>query len=341
MNVLLTAAGRRTYLVRYFRDALSGKGIVIAANSKSDAPAMSIADQAVKVPPSFHPEYAEAVEAACRRFEISLLSSCHDLDIVALAPLGFRLRSAGVTALLPDPDWALLCLDKFKLGSRLRAAGFDVPWASVSLDETRTALACGEIRFPLLLKARLGYGSLGLRRCENMDQLEWLHRHTSAQLRDSAVDRVLPLPPQERVLIQAVLHGREFCVDIVHDLEGRYAAHFVCEVHAMRAGESDSATTVHRDALGDLPLRFSRLTGHVGIWGLDVIVDSGRAALIDVNPRFAGNYPFQHVAGANVPAALIAWARGVEPDPAWLRPAVGVSGYKDLVPTRRPGHCPP
>ncbi len=33
MNILLTSAGRRTYMVNYFKDVLNGKGKVFASNS--------------------------------------------------------------------------------------------------------------------------------------------------------------------------------------------------------------------------------------------------------------------------------------------------------------------
>ena len=33
MNILLTSAGRRTYMVKYFKNALGGSGKVFASNS--------------------------------------------------------------------------------------------------------------------------------------------------------------------------------------------------------------------------------------------------------------------------------------------------------------------
>lgn len=334
MNVLLTAAGRRTYLVRYFQQALGAAGRVVAANSDPDAPAMAVSDLSVVVPPSFHPEYPDVVMDLCRRQEIDLLCSCHDLDVLALAPVRERLHALGVAAMLPDAQWARLCLDKYACGELLRAQGLGAPWASVSLTETLEALARRQVHFPLVVKARLGFGSLALHVCHDLQQLKTAHDAALAELRSGLADSFLPLPVQERVLIQAVARGPERCIDLVHDLQGRYAAHFVCEVHAMRAGESDRATTLAPDSVGDLPLRLSALTRHAGIWGVDVMMDDGQPKVIDVNPRFTGDYPFQHLAGADVPAALLAWARGDEPEPAWLTPSAGVRGFKDLVPTR-------
>ena len=53
---------------------------------------------------------------------------------------------------------------------------------------------------------------------------------------------------------------------------------------------------------------------------------------MDLKPRFTGDYPFCHLAGANVPRALLALVAGESPRPEDLRCRAGVGGYKDLVP---------
>ena len=104
----------------------------------------------------------------------------------------------------------------------------------------------------------------------------------------------------------------------------------------MRAGETDFVTTVDPSIAGDIPERLSRLTKHSGIWGVDLIYERNKPLIIDINPRFAGNYPYHHLAGANIPAALIAWTIGKEPMHSWFKSEIGMKGYKDLVPKRSP-----
>ena len=59
MNVLLTCAGRRNYLVDYFKDAMDGKGRVLAADQSDSAPALQIADASFVLPNVYNPEYIE------------------------------------------------------------------------------------------------------------------------------------------------------------------------------------------------------------------------------------------------------------------------------------------
>jgi len=59
--------------------------------------------------------------------------------------------------------------------------------------------------------------------------------------------------------------------------------------------------------------------------------------VIDLNPRIGGGYPFSHLAGANVPAALVAWAAGAEPEPSCFDcvPGVAAARSDSFVVTRQ------
>ena len=50
MNILFTCAGRRNYLLQYFRDALSGTGKIIGVDSDINATALQEVDVAREVP---------------------------------------------------------------------------------------------------------------------------------------------------------------------------------------------------------------------------------------------------------------------------------------------------
>jgi carbamoyl-phosphate synthase large subunit len=341
MNILLTSVGRRGYLVRYFREALHGAGKIIATNTLPDTPGMYAADEAIVVPASHDPSYVNVIEDICQLHHIGIICSLHDLDTFVLSQHRDRLSRTGAIPVLPNPEWAKICLDKYECGQILEQYGFRPPWACIDLNQAETAVAEGRVQFPLIVKARFGFGSFGLHTCRNLIELKTWHRQVATEIVGSAIQQFCPLPEALSVLIQQAVVGPEFCVDVVNDLHGHYAAHFGCHVYSMRAGESDSAITVDVGMAGDLPLKLSRLTQHCGIWGIDVIVDNGIPKVIDINPRFTGDYPFQHIAGANIPACLVAWARGEEPEYHWLHPEVGVRGYKDLAPTRSAGIVAP
>jgi len=60
--------------------------------------------------------------------------------------------------------------------------------------------------------------------------------------------------------------------------------------------------------------RIGEALGHIGNLDCDVFEKDGQYYLLEMNPRFGGGYPFSHLAGANYPAAIVAWLEGKEYD---------------------------
>jgi len=198
------------------------------------------------------------------------------------------------------------CLDKGRLGELSEGTGLRVPTAWPG-DACRDTSADA---YPLLAKPRGGRGSRGLTVLE-----------TPAAAAALAADRGDALAD---LLLQRRLDGTEYGLDLVNDLQGRPAAVLVRRKLRMRGGETDVAETVRDDALEAAGRRLAARLGHQGLVDVDVVRAGGVDHLIDVNPRFGGGYVFSHAAGANVPAAIVAWARGREPEAAWLAAEPGV-----------------
>lgn len=332
MNVLLTSVGRRSYLVNYFKSALKGKGQVIGANMFGNTAGMVAADIAIITPPAYHPEYIPLLTEVCHKYNVGLLCSLHDLDVYMLSQDQQWLSDAGIAHTLPTAEWGRISLDKYESTNLLDQKGIPVPKTTVSLTGALEAIRNGEMRFPLIVKARAGFGSLGLAKCHNERNLKAAYGAAAEQALASDSNQYIPFPEHGSVLIQQALGGREVCVGIVNDLNGVYRAHFACEVHSMRSGESDWATSLDREPYTVIAKRLSELTGHRGVWGVDLINDNGIYKAIDINPRFTGDYPFHHLAGANLPAALLEWASGRKAPDCYFSSKPGITGFKDLMP---------
>src|SRR5262249_2830496 len=91
MNVLLTCAGRRSYLVQFFREALCGRGEVIACDCCDNAPALADADRSFVVPRVNAPDYADTLLAVCRENAVRLVIGVNDLELADLARQAPRL----------------------------------------------------------------------------------------------------------------------------------------------------------------------------------------------------------------------------------------------------------
>lgn len=314
MNILLTSAGRRNYLLDYFRRALHGSGRVLAADCSAYAAALQEADEAFIVPRVSDPEYIDHLLSLCLDQDVALLLSLNDHELPILADARDRFMAQGTQVVVSRSSLIELAADKWATAHFLTGAGFETAVTYASLEEALSGLAKGDVDFPLIVKPRRGTASLGI---------EWVEDEEELRLAWALGLRRLPRlglagnTPGSGLIVQNRLPGDEYGLDIINDLTGRYRTTFVKRKLGMRGGETDKAMTEMRPELVALGARLGEVLGHIGNLDCDIFFDDGRCYVLELNPRFGGGYPFSAMAGADVPAALIAWARGEEPAADW------------------------
>jgi carbamoyl-phosphate synthase large subunit len=328
MNVMLTCAGRRSHMIAIFQDAVKGRGEVFACDAQADAPALQAADEAFVVPAVDDPSYVDALLALCDAHRVGLLIPALEPELPLLAAHRARFAAVGTVPVVSSSEIVATCYDKLETNRFLARCGLPVAPTFGSLPEAREALRRGELHFPLVVKPRWGVSSFAVAFPEDEEELELAYRLARKQLARSFLAQVSARDPEHCVLIQEKLGGTEYGLDIVNDLEGRYVTTFAKRKIRMRAGQTDRAVTVQDERLAKLGAQIGQALAHVGLLDCDIFAGDDECYAIDLNPRIGGGYPFSHLAGANLPAALIAWARGETPDPRWLEIQSGVAGAR-------------
>jgi carbamoyl-phosphate synthase large subunit len=328
MNVLLTCAGRRTAIISAFQDALRGEGLVLACDTDADAPAMQQADRAFLVPPVEHEDYVGALLSICERQRAGLLIPALEPELPRLARHRSRFTDIGTRPMISTLEVINRCHDKLEAARLLHSWGLQAPRSFVELEAVREALAKGEISFPLILKPRWGVSSIGLQMVEDREELELAFRLSRKQIPRTVLAGASAADLDRCILVQERLPGDEYGLEVINDLEGRYACTYVKRKLRMRNGQTDRAMSVFDPRLEAVGRTIGERLGHMGMLDCDVFAAGDQVRVIDLNPRVGAAYPFSHAAGANFPAALIAWARGQTPDPRWLRVEPGVTVSK-------------
>ena len=187
-----------------------------------------------------------------------------------------------------------------------------------------------EIQFPLILKPRWGMGSIAVFEVENEQELEVLYKKAKSNILSSYLKYESQMDLSKCVIIQEKLRGQEYGLDVINNLEGEYQNTIVKKKYAMRSGETDCAETVQYHELKALGKTISEKLHHIANLDMDVFIDDGNPYILEMNARFGGGYPFSHIAGVNLPLAIVKWLRGEEVDLSILTERVGIMAHKDI-----------
>jgi carbamoyl-phosphate synthase large subunit len=156
-----------------------------------------------------------------------------------------------------------------------------------------------DLRYPVLVKARKGFGSRHIYRAENSAELEFFLRYTAA---DS--------------MVQAVCLGTEFSIDVFCDLDGRCLAAVPRTMIESKGGESIKGMTIRDDELIRFACRVSEALPIIGPANVQCFREpNGELQVTDVNPRFGGGFPLPTAAGSRYPELALALANGERPEP--------------------------
>ncbi|MDG5491660.1 ATP-grasp domain-containing protein [Psychroserpens sp. SPM9] len=310
INILFTCAGRRNYLINYFKDAMKDQGRVIAADMNLSAPAMVDADLAILVPSIYDNNYIEELKKIIIEHRVTAVISLNDLELPVLAKHKNELEATGAKIIISSEKIIEMAFDKLETFNFLNSIGLKTPKTYTNLKAAKEAIANGALKYPLVVKPRWGSASIGIDFPEASEELELAFRLQHIKLKKSILSTVSAQDIDNAILIQEKLKGSEFGMDIVNDFEGNYFGTFVREKLNMRSGETDKAMSVIDERFDEIGKKIAEHTKHIGSMDCDVFIANNELFVLELNPRFGGGYPFSHEAGINTAAIYIEWLKG-------------------------------
>ena len=321
-GVLLTGVGKRYDIV----SAFAQHATVVAADPNPLAPAQYAAHARRAVPRIDDPGYVPALQALCEEFSVGAVVPLTDLDIEVLA----RARAEGrLPAFVPDPDIAAATYDKYETHLLLGRLGFPSP--PTVLPGERVA------SYPVMVKPRQGSGARSIHAARDAEEADFFVRYV-----------------EEPVMVQKLMQGPEFSIDLMSDLEGRCLNAIPRTMIESRGGESIKGTVIDDRELVELGRDVVEALGVRGPCTVQVFRDRDIGlGITDVNTRFGGAFPgpmYAATPGRTYPELIVRLARGepVEPHVGEFRAGLTFTRYywqleldEEMSPTGRDIVDPP
>lgn len=285
-NILVTSAGRRVQLVRFFQRAMAAHRlpgrVVVSESNPAWSAAARIADASFPSPLVTEPSYESFLLDLVRRENIRLIIPTIDTELLRLAQMRDALAEVGCHVSVAEPDLVAICRDKRRADPWFRGLGFDTP----------EIYDVANLRFPCFVKPYDGSLSRGARALLSPDMV------SPALLADK---KLLYME-----LCSASLYD-EYTIDAYYTRQGDLTCLVPRKRVEIRGGEISKGValkgaTYHylRERLGQIPgargcLTFQFFAARAGT----------RWVAIELNARFGGGYPLSYAAGANYPDWLV------------------------------------
>ncbi len=281
--VILTGVGKRYDIVSAFAE----HAFTIAADPSPLAPAQYAADLHVAPPRIDTPDYVPFLQDLVREHGVRAVVPLTDLDIDVLA-------DADLPAFVPSGDVARATFDKFGTHELLLSHGLPSPPTVLPGEEPEA--------FPVVVKPRWGSGARSIHVAADRDEMAFFINYV-----------------KEPVMVQRLMRGPEFSIDILCDLDGRCLNAIPRTMIESRGGESIKGTVIKDDELIDLGRRVGEALGVRGPCTVQAFRDAEIGlGITDVNTRFGGAFPgpmYAALPGRTYPELIVRMARGERVEP--------------------------
>jgi carbamoyl-phosphate synthase large subunit len=287
--VLLTGVGKRYDIVASFAQHAT----LVAADPNPLAPAQYAATVRASVPLIADPDYVPALQRLCEEHGVGAIVPLTDLDIetLAIARADGRLPQA----LVPDPEVARAMYDKYEAHLLLERLGFPSPPTVLPED-------LGSLDGAVMVKPRQGSGARSIHPARDRAQAEFFVGYVD-----------------EPVMVQKLMDGPEFSIDLLSDREGRCLNAIPRTMIESRGGESIKGTVIADPELVALGRDVVEALAVRGPCTVQVFRDRDIGfGITDVNTRFGGAFPapmYAALPGRTYPELIVRMADGESVEP--------------------------
>jgi carbamoylphosphate synthase large subunit len=279
---------------------------VIAVDADPSAVGFELASEGHVVPTWDDPAFSEeliavASEAGARALISTIAEEFRAIDAAAL-------EAAGVRTMLPDAEAVHRCLDKWAFVQAMDEAGVATPATGLGTPDG--------VPGPWIVKPRFGRGSRDVYAPRNPNQLKAALLWT-------------PDP-----IVQTLVSGREFTVDVLVDGSGTVAGMVPRWRLETKAGISTKGLTFSDPDVEIAAMHALKAVGLIGPANVQgFVTDDGRVVVVEINPRFSGGLPLSLHAGADLVGEYLRAILGerVRPERLVAQPGVVMRRYFEEV----------
>jgi len=290
LNILITSASRKVWLVEAFKKALLNEGVegkVISVETNPLSAALYLSDKHYLVPASSRKNFIPEIIKICRKDKIKLIVPTRDGELMLFARHRDIFQRLGISLLVSSPVAVDTCQDKYKFFLFLRLNGIPTPLTFLPHEVNPASL-----RYPLIVKPRFGSGSKDVFKVENKPELK------------------IALSKVTNPIIQEHAEGKEYTLDLFSDFKGRILTVVARLRMEVVSGESYKTITIRDKIMQGCARLIAERLPVIGPATFQCIKNGKSIRFIEANLRFGGASALSMRAGADTPLLILRLLRG-------------------------------
>jgi len=261
---------------------MKGCGKLIATDLSPVAPALFFADKTYLVPRITDEGYFDRILEICKENDVRAITTLIDPEIEILANHREELLERGILPLCPANWTAKLCFNKYEMFKHLQAKGVRTVLTYNTIESFKEGLEKGEVSFPVFMKPISGSGSVGIGRCDTMEEV--MEKWNDGKF---------------TYIIQELMTEGDCDADVYVDcISHKPVAIFSKKKIESRIGGASKTISYKDPKLFDFVKEVCSVLELNGPCDMDFFIKGGEYYLSEINPRFGGAY--LHAYGAGV-----------------------------------------
>jgi carbamoyl-phosphate synthase large subunit len=282
MNVLITSVSKKVSLVKSFKEAFNGIGLIYGTDISNNAPALHFCDKGYSTVETDSPSYFNCLFEFCKYNNIKLIVPTRDDELLLFAENIERFATIDCKILVSSKETIKICLNKLKFHDF--CVRHNIP--------TPIVYNCDDHQLPCIIKPTYGSGGKNISVC-----------NADLEVKAALFDNF-------DVVIQEYLPWTEYTVDIFSDFDGNIISVVPRIREKVSGGESIVSVTDNNPVVIGWSLILAKQLNLIGHCNIQCLVKDNVVKFIEVNPRFGGASVLSFEAGANSPKFLAAILQG-------------------------------
>lgn len=286
MNILISSAGRRVSLVKFFKLELQKFGnenlVFTSDMSPNLSAACQIADNYFQVLPLSDPDFIDDLIVKCLQNKIKLIIPTLDSELLLFSKNLDKFKMGEINVVISTHDFIETCRDKRRTNLFFIQNQIEIP----------KQLEQDNLIFPVFIKPYDGSLSADIFVIRDKSQLTPYHLNNPKFMFMEYLDKK---------------DYDEFTIDMYYGLDFNVKCIIPRKRIEVRGGEISKGLTCNNNLVQFLYDRLGYIEGARGCLTVQVFRDklNGNVKGIEINPRFGGGYPLSYHAGGNFPKYII------------------------------------